>query len=98
MFLGGARKQAIFRSLFRSLLFQSGKRADRWPGSGMILQAIEIKVVALIFLIPFVPFWDFLCKQDPMRLSGNWTLTPSLIRNLARLFWFGTQRVLEEDN
>ena len=30
--------------------------------------------------------------------SGNWRLNPSLIRNLIRMFWFGTPRVLEEDS
>ncbi len=30
-------------------------------------------------------------------VSGNWTLSSSLIRNLTKVSWIGTLRVLEED-
>jgi hypothetical protein len=30
-------------------------------------------------------------------VSGNWTVSSSLIRNLPKVFWIGTPRVIEED-
>jgi steroid 5-alpha reductase family enzyme len=30
-------------------------------------------------------------------MSGNWTVSTSLIRNLLKVFWIGTPRVIEED-
>ena len=36
-------------------------------------------------------------KKSTVAFSGTWTVNASLIRNLAKVCWFGTLRVLEED-
>jgi hypothetical protein len=44
-----------------------------------------------------VPIWDKYRKARVARDCRNWRVSASLIRNLEEVFWFGTQRVLEEN-